>query len=189
MRHIKFCVSVHIALKRTVIFVCCAETRPLFFRRMVCGNYILHNGAYIGAFADGRRLEDRKLCLKLAVIHFDGSADMDKLVIRGLQSLLVHEQLRIQLFARAQSRIFYHYIHVGHVAGKTYKVSRHIVYTHGVAHVKHEYLAACGVVRRLKHKRYRLGYGHKIADDIFIGNGNGAARGYLLFEQGYDAAV
>ena len=55
MRHIKFCVSVHIARRRTVIFVCCAETRPLFFRRMVCGNYILHNGAYIGAFADGRR--------------------------------------------------------------------------------------------------------------------------------------
>ena len=114
---------------------------------------------------------------------------MNKLVVRGPESLFVHKQFFVQLFTGTQTGIFYHYILIRHISRKAYEISRHIVNAHGIAHIQNKNLAAVSIIRCLKHQRHRLRYGHKMSDYVFVGNGYGTSVGDLLFEQRNNAAV
>ena len=111
-------------------------------------------------------------------------------IIRGrLESLFVHEQLLVELFARTQTGEFYINVLIGRIARKPDNILREVDYLHGLAHIEHEYLAASCRSTRLKNKRHRLGDGHEITDNILVSDGYGTAVCYLILEKRDNRAV
>ena len=108
---------------------------------------------------------------------------MDQVVGRLLQAFLRHQLLLVELFSRTQAGIHDLNVLVRAIAGQPDQVPRQHIDLHRLTHIQDEYLAAFGVAARLQHKAHRLRNGHKIADDIRMRHGNGAALSDLLLEQ------
>ena len=126
---------------------------------------------------------------KLVIVYLNLLADKDKFIAGLLQAFLVHQKLFLELFAGPESRKLDFYILVGNLAIHADKVFGQGHDFHGLAHVEHEYLATMRNTCRLEHKVHRLGYRHKVADNVGVRHGNGLALLYLAFEQRNDAPV
>ena len=122
-------------------------------------------------------------------IDADLSADEDLVIVRFAQTFLFHQQLFVQFFAGTKpgeldldvliGRVAHH---LDHVLGERDDLDR-------FAHVEHEDLAAVRVCARLEHEADRLGYRHKVSDDLGVSDGDGSALFDLLFEQRYHRSV
>jgi len=99
------------------------------------------------------------------------------------------ENLFIQLFSGAQTGVFYLDIDLGFEAGEAYHAAGEVGNLDGFAHVEHEDFAAVAHGAGLQHEAAGLRDGHEEADDIRVGDGDGAAFLNLLAEAGDDGAV
>ena len=114
---------------------------------------------------------------------------MDELILGLLQALFGHKLLFIELLARAEAGVFDLDVHVRLEAGEADQVARQGVDLHRGAHVEDEDLAPVGIGAGKHHEADGLGDGHEVADDIRMGDGDGAALGDLLLEEWDHRAV
>ena len=117
-------------------------------------------------------------------VEGDRRADMDEVVVGLLQALFLHQLFLIQLFTRAQAGILDFDVHIRLEAGELDEVACQGVDLHWGTHVEDEDLAAVGVGAGQHDERDGLLDGHEIADDIGVGDRDGAALLDLLFEDG-----
>ena len=115
--------------------------------------------------------------------------DMDEVVVGLPEALLLHQLFFIELFTRAQTGILDSDIHIRPEAGELDEVAGEGVDLHRRAHVEDKDLAAVGIGAGLHDKRDSLLDGHEIADDIGMGDRDGAALLDLFFKDGDDRAV
>ena len=99
------------------------------------------------------------------------------------------EDLLIQLFAGAQAGVFYLDIHLGFEAGEANHAAGEMGNLDGFAHVEHEDFAAVAHGAGLKDEAAGLRNGHEEADDVRVGDGDGAALFNLLAEAGNHGAI
>ena len=126
---------------------------------------------------------------ELFVVHLDRVADVDQLIRCIRHALFVHEELLVELLARAETHVLDLDVDIRGQSGESDEVPGHVVDLHRLAHVEDENLAALRVVRRLKHQRDGLRDGHEVADDTLVGDGHRTALCDLLLEERDDGAV
>ncbi len=130
----------------------------------------------------------------------DGVAELPKLILRdfvveglilpnvdqvvfGLPYFLVGQQKFLkELLARAQTGVDNGNVHVRLKAGQADHAPRQIVNPDRISHIQDENFAAFGIDAGLEHQGDCLGDGHKVPNDLGIGDGNGTAGSNLLFE-------
>ena len=99
------------------------------------------------------------------------------------------EHLLVQLLAGAQAGVLNLNVHIGLEAGESNHATGEVGNLDRFAHVEHENLAAVAHGARLKDESAGLGDGHEEADDVRVGDGDGAALFNLLAESGYHGAI
>lgn len=114
---------------------------------------------------------------------------MDQLVRCIRHALFVHEELLIELLARAETYVLDLDVNIRGQSGESDEVPGHVVDLHWLAHVEDEDLTTLRVVRRLEHQGDGLRDGHEVADDTLVGDGHRTALCDLLFEERDDGAV
>ena len=160
----------------------------------VCGVVGAHD--LLHAFADGFfpiRVggfhEGFQLTQELVVVEGDGAADVDELVVGLGEALLGHELFFIELLAGAEAGIDNLDVHIRFQAGEADHVAGQGVDLHRRPHVEDEDLSPVGVSAGQHHEAHGLGDGHEVADDIRVGDRDGAALLDLLPEDGDHRAV
>ncbi len=123
------------------------------------------------------------------LVEGDGLADVDEVVVRLPEALFGHELLLIELLAWAETGVLYFDIHVGLEAAEADEVAGQGVDLHGAAHVQDEDLAAVGIGPGQHDQTDRLGDRHEIADDVGMGDRDGAALLDLPLKNGDHGAV
>ena len=157
----------------------------LVIRRYHSLDHITYIPDVLPAFA----VELVEVLQELFVVHLDWMADVDQLIRCIRHALFVHEELLVELLARAKTYILDLDVDIRGQSGESDQVPGHVVDLHRLAHVEDEYLAALRVVRRLKHQGDGLRDGHEVADDALIGDGHRTALCDLLLEERDDGAV
>ena len=151
------------------------------------GSHAVTDGLFpirIGGFHQAGELPQ-----ELVVVKADGLTDVDQLVVGLGESLLGHELLFIELLARAETGILDLDIHIRLPAGEADHVAGQGVDLHWGTHVEDEDLAPMGIGTGQHHKAHGLGDGHEIADNIRMGDRDGAALFNLLPENRNDGSV
>ena len=138
----------------------------------------------VGGFHEGFQLTQ-----ELVVVEGDGLADVDELVVGLGEALLGHELLFIELLAGSEAGIDDLDVHIRLQAGKADHVAGQGIDLHRGAHVEDEDLAPVGIGPGQHHEAHRLGDGHEVADDIRVGDRDGAAFLNLPLEDGDHGAV
>ena len=138
----------------------------------------------VGSFHQSAEAAEESVCVK-----GNGSADVNEVVVGLAEALFLHQLFFIELFTRAKTGILDFDIHIRLEAGELDKVAGQGVDLHRGAHVEDEDLAAVGIGAGLHDKRDGLLDGHEIADDIGMGDRDGAALLDLFFKDGDDRAV
>ncbi len=111
---------------------------------------LVHN--FVAFVSVGEDMELIKLLEQNFAVNINLVAD-ENLFISGLfESFFVHQQLLIELFARAKSRELDLDILVRHLAVHTDEVLGEGDNLDGLAHIEHKYLAAVRDSARLEHK-------------------------------------
>ncbi len=126
---------------------------------------------------------------ELFVVHLDRVADVDQLIRCIRHALFVHEELLVELLARAETYVLDLDVDIRGQSGESDEVPGHVVDLHRLAHIEDEDLAALRVMRRLEHQRDSLRNGHEVADDALVGDGHRTALCDLLLEERDDGAV
>ena len=126
---------------------------------------------------------------ELFVVHLDRVADVDQLIRCIRHALFVHEELLVELLARAETHVLDLDVDIRGQSGESDQVPGHVVDLHRLSHVEDEDLAALRVVRRLEHQGDGLRDGHEVADDALVGDGHRTALRDLLLEERDDRAV
>ena len=114
---------------------------------------------------------------------------MDQLIRCIRHALFVHQELLVELLARAETHVLDLDVYIRGQSGESDQVPGHVVDLHRLAHVEDEDLAALRVVRRLEHQGDGLRDGHEVADDPLVGDGHRTALRDLLLEERDDRAV
>ena len=122
-------------------------------------------------------------------VEGNGLTDVNEVIGGGAQAFFTHELFFIELFAGAQAGVGDLNIHIGSQTGQTDQISGQGVDLHRGTHIQNEDLTAVGVGTCLKHQGSSLGDGHEVADDVGMGDSDGAAPGDLVLEPGDDRAV
>jgi len=138
----------------------------------------------VGGFHEGFQLTQ-----ELVVVEGNGLADVDELVVGLGEAFLGHEFFLIELLAGAEAGIDDLDVHIRLEAGEADHVAGQGVDLHRRPHVEDEDLAPVGVGPGQHHKAHRLGDGHEVADDIRMGDRDGAAFLNLPLEDGDHGAV
>ena len=99
------------------------------------------------------------------------------------------EHLLVQLLAGAQTGVLNLDVLIGLEAGQANHAAGEVSNLDRLAHVEHENLAAVAHGAGLKDESAGLGDGHEEADDVRVGDGDGAALFNLLAESGYHGAI
>ena len=160
----------------------------------VCGVVGAHDLLY--AVADGFFAvgvggfhESVQVFQELVVVEGYGAADVDELVVGLGEAFLGHEFFLIELLAGAEAGIDDLDIHIRLEAGEADHVAGQGVDLHRRPHVEDEDLTPVGIGPGQHHKAHRLGDGHEVADDIRVGDRDGAAFLNLPLEDGDHGAV
>ena len=115
---------------------------------------------------------------------------LTNLVVRGLGGAFGGgEYLLVQLLAGAETGVLNLDVYIGLVAGESDHAAGEVGDFDGVAHVEHEDFAAVAHGAGLEHEAAGLRDGHEEADDVRVGDGDGAAFFNLLAEAGDNGAV
>lgn len=114
---------------------------------------------------------------------------MDQLIRCIRHALFVHQELLVELLARAETHVLDLDVYIRGQSGESDEVPGHVVDLHRLAHVEDEDFAALRVVRRLEHQGDGLRDGHEVADDPLVGDGHRTALRDLLLEERDDGAV
>ena len=151
---------------------------------------------FLDAFADGFfpiRVggfhESVQVFQELVVVEGDGLADVDELVVGLGEALFGHEFFLIELLAGAEAGIDDLDVHIRFQAGEADHVAGQCVDLHRATHVEDEDLAPVGIGAGQHHEAHGLGDGHEVADDIRVGDRDGAAFLNLPLEDGDHGAV
>ena len=156
---------------------------------MICRYHSLDHIPYISDVLPAFAVELVEVLQELFVVHLDRVADVDQLIRCIRHALFVHEQLLVELLARAETHVLDLDVYIRGQSGESDQVPGHVVDLHRLAHVEDEDLAALRVVRRLKHQGDGLRDGHEVADDPLVGDGHRTALRDLLLEERDDGAV
>lgn len=154
-------------------------------RRYHSLDYIPYIPDILPAFA----VELVEVLQELFVVHPDRVADVDQLIRCIRHALFTHEELLVELLARAETHVLDLDVDIRGQSGEPDEVPGHVVDLHRLTHVEDEDLAALRVVRCLEHQRDGLRDGHEVADDALIGDGHRTALRDLLLEERDDGAV
>ena len=155
-------------------------------------------GAHYGSHAVADRLfpvgvgvfhEAFQVFQELVVVEGDGLADVDELIIRLREAFLGHKLFFIELLAGAEAGVFDLDVHIGLEAGEADHIAGQGVDLHRGSHIEDEDLTPVGIGAGQHHKAHGLGDGHEVADDIRVGDRDGAALFNLLLEDGNHGAV
>ena len=132
-----------------------------------------------------------QLLVEHGQVDVPGRCHKDLVVLGAahLALLLVHHQLLVELLARAQAHDLDLHIHARLVTVKADELLGQIHDLDRLAHVQHIDAAALGQRARLQHQLGRLGNGHKVALDVGVSQGDGAALLDLSLEQRDHTAV
>lgn len=114
---------------------------------------------------------------------------MDQLIRCIRHALFVHQELLVELLARAETHVLDLDVYIRGQSGESDQVPGHVVDLHRLAHVEDEDLAALRVVRRLEHQGDSLRDGHEVADDPLVGDGHRTSLRDLLLEERDGGAV
>ena len=126
---------------------------------------------------------------ELFVVHLDRVADVNQLIRCIRHALFVHQELLVELLARAETYVLDLDVDIRGQSGESDQVPGHVVDLHRLTHVEDEDFSALRVVRRLEHQGDGLRDGHEVADDALVGDGHRTALRDLLLEERDDGAV
>ena len=116
--------------------------------------------------------------------------DGEDFFVRGFdEGFGLCEELLKKLLAWAEPGDFDGDVDVGLEVHHANHLDCEVIDADGFAHVEHKDFAAFGVSCGLEDEADGFGDGHEVADDVAVGDGDGAAVGDLLLEEGDDGAV
>ena len=107
-------------------------------------------------------------------------------VIGGNVGLLVGKEFLIELFTWAETH-FFDFDIFGTI--ELYHLLCQVVYLDGFAHVEDKDVATFAHRAGFKHEVARLGDGHEVAYDVFVGDGEWATGGQLLLEEWNNTSI
>lgn len=126
---------------------------------------------------------------ELFLVEGQRLSDIDQVVVRLPQAFLDHEFLFIELFTGTQASVFDLDVDVRFESGKADQVPGEVRDLHRRTHVQHEDLPAVGIGACQHDQGNSLRDRHEVADDVRMGDRDGAALFDLFFEDRDNGAV